>query len=199
MVEEKCLDFWHGVVFSDETMMELSQKRRVYVRRPPKSASNPRYAEKNSFVPQKKLMIWGCIRSNGERLLVPIKNKVNSDVYISFLKENVMDFLYLHEVFQQDNAPTHSALKTKEFFGDNGFLILENWLQQSPDINIIENVWHILKKNVARRFPKNLDELWKFSEEEFYKIPDEYIKNLFDSISKRLNLVVKNKGYPNNY
>ena len=60
-------------------------------------------------------MVWGCIRSNGDRLLIPIKSKVDSDVYIKQLKDNVVDFLYMHEPFQQDIAPAHMSLKTRNF------------------------------------------------------------------------------------
>ncbi len=144
-------------------------------------------------------MFWGCIRSTGERLLVPIKNKVDAEIYISMLKEYVVDFLYMHEPFQQDNAPAYTALKTKNFFWENGFTILENWPAQSPDINIIENLWSILKKNVRKRHPETLVELETFAKEEFYKIPDDYIKKLYTSIPQRLQAVIKNFGYPTKY
>ena len=85
-------------------------------------------------------MFWGCIHSPGERLLVSIKDKVDTEIYIPMLKENVVNFLCMHEPFQHDNAPADSASKTKHFFGENEFKILQNWPAQSPDINIIQNL-----------------------------------------------------------
>ena len=107
---------WWNVVFSDETMIELQPTRRILVRRPPNLGFHPLFTPKFKKVPAKKLMIWGCVRSNGERLIFPIKNKVNADVYIDCLENKVLPFLNLHEVFQQDNAPAHTAEKTMVFF-----------------------------------------------------------------------------------
>ena len=39
--------------------------------------------------------------------------------------------------FEQDIAPAHSALHTKEWFFDNVIAVLD-WPAKSPDINIIE-------------------------------------------------------------
>ena len=40
----------------------------------------------------KMLMHWGCIRSNGEKIIVPIKNKVDASCYIQFLKNHALNF-----------------------------------------------------------------------------------------------------------
>ena len=44
-------------------------------------------------------------------------------------------------------------------------------------ITILENLLSILKKHVHRRQPKNQEELWEFAEEEFLKIPLDYLQN----------------------
>ena len=93
--------FWK-TVFSDEAMLELNSKEKDLVRRPRKTHLNTRFSRKTIF-PRKKSMVWGCIRSNGDGLLIPVKNKVDSDEYIKILKDHI-DFLYMHEPFQQDNA-----------------------------------------------------------------------------------------------
>ncbi len=52
-------------------------------------------------------------------------------------------------VFQHDNDPKRTAKATKE------------WLKkkQSPDLNPIENLWRELKVRVAKRQPRNLNDL----------------------------------------
>ena len=102
--------------------------------------------------------------------------------------------MFLCEKLQQDNAPAHNSILSKTWFSENGLEILENWPPNSPDINIIENVWSLLKKRVFQRHPKNIEELWAFCQEEFEGIPLEYIQNLYNSIPDRLNKIVQCNG-----
>ena len=56
-------------------------------------------------------------------------------------------------VFQQDNASVHTA-STINFFLEN------EWVTYSPDLNIIENLWAIVKRRLAEQtvLCENLDE-----------------------------------------
>ncbi|PKY58010.1 hypothetical protein RhiirA4_549895 [Rhizophagus irregularis] len=47
-----------------------------------------------------------------------------------------------------------------------------DWLSNSPDLNSIENLWSIVKCNVEKCMPQNIDELKQFMAEEWNKIPD---------------------------
>ena len=61
---------------------------------------------------------------------MPLKNKVDSDEKTKILKDLVIDFLYMHESLQQDNAPAHTSMKTKKIW-EIGFTLLDNWPVQS--------------------------------------------------------------------
>lgn len=50
-------------------------------------------------------------------------------------------------VFQQYNTQIHKACITKHWFNSQQVKVL-NWLSGSPDLNIIENVWHVMTRNV---------------------------------------------------
>jgi hypothetical protein len=51
------------------------------------------------------------------------------------------------------------------------------WPVNSPHLNSIENVWHILKYCIDRRFPKTLDQLRQYLIEEWDSLdPQDYLK-----------------------
>ena len=76
--------------------------------------STPRKLQKKGG---KKLMVWGAIKSSGEKVLVKFEGNVNSEKYIAVLKDHLLPFMDLGELFQQDNAPPHTAQKTQFFCG----------------------------------------------------------------------------------
>ncbi len=94
-------------------------------------------------------------------------------------------------VFQHDNDSKHMAKATKEW--------LLEWPSQSPDLNPIENLWRELKVWVAKRQPRNLNDLERICKEEWDKIPPEMCANLVANYKKHLTSVIANKGFATNY
>ena len=99
--------------------------------------------------------------------------------------------MFLGEKLQQGNAPAHILIISKTWFSENGFEFLENWPPISPDINIIQNVWSLLKKRVFQRHLKNNVEFWAFCQGEVWRTPLEYIQNFYSSIPDRINKIVQ--------
>ncbi len=54
-------------------------------------------------------------------------------------------------IFQQDLAPAHTAKGTKSWFNDYGVTVLD-WPANSPDLNPIENLSGIVKRNQSINF-----------------------------------------------
>ena len=137
---------------------------------------------------------WGFIKESGERKLIKVENRVNSSVYTNILASHFLPLIYLGEVLQQDNAPAHKSADTSTWFLENSVDVLENWPPNSPDLNIIENMWSILEGRVAKRHPKTLEDLETFVLEECYASPGEHVQKLFMSIKKRLIPTKINRG-----
>ncbi|MGH0187059.1 UNVERIFIED_CONTAM: hypothetical protein FKN15_039015 [Acipenser sinensis] len=91
--------------------------------------------------------------------------------------------------FQHNNDPKHTSKSTSEWLNKNKIKVLE-WTSQSPDINLIENLWCELKKAVHKRSPWNLNELEQFCIEEWLKITKESCQKLIDKYHQEHLLIV---------
>ena len=116
-------------------------------------------------------MLRGFIAHDDRKCLQKVCGTINSIKYLQILQESLLPEMFLGEKLQRDKAPAQNSILPKTWFTGNGLEILENWPPNSPDINIIENVWSLLKKRVFQRHPKNIEELWAFRQEEFERIP----------------------------
>ena len=63
------------------------------------------------------------------------------------------------------------------------------WPSQSPDLNLIENLWVELKRSVKKHTTKNVKDLERICREEWCKIPPNVFLNLVKNYRKRLNVV----------
>lgn len=143
-------------------------------------------------------MLWGCVASTGTGNLVKVEGHMNSSQYQQILDKNVQESvtkLKLRRgwIFQQDNDPKHCSKSTKEFMQKHKYNLLE-WPSQSPDLNIIENVWIDLKQAVYARKPRNLTELEAFCMEEWAKVPPARLQGLVSGYRRRLQAVLAAKG-----
>jgi len=75
------------------------------------------------------------------------------------------------------------------------------WPAQSPDLNPIEHLWDVLERQVRARnpHPKNKDELALALTEEWLNIDQTILENLVDSMPRRVDAVIKSRGYPTKY
>ena len=94
---------------------------------------------------------------------------------------------------QQDNDPKHTSRVAKQFIAENSINTID-WPSNSPDLNPIENIWTIIKNNVEKRMPQNINELTKFLAEEWNAIPQSTINNLVMSMKTRCELILEKNG-----
>ena len=87
---------------------------------------------------------------------------------------------------------------TQGFFKKNTIKQLK-WVANSPDFNIIENVWSILDNKLLKLSINNLGDLKKGIEKAGSEISTDTIEKLFQSMPKRARQVMNFKGFPCNY
>ena len=90
-------------------------------------------------------------------------------------------------VFPMNNNPNHTFKVVAKWLKDNKVKVLE-WPSQSPDLNLIENMWAELKKNVRARRPTNLTQVIQLCQEDWAKIHP-YCGRLVEGYLKRLTHV----------
>ncbi|KAJ4449805.1 hypothetical protein ANN_01211 [Periplaneta americana] len=153
--------------------------------------------EKKNLRPKVKyggggILVWGCISSVGVGTLAFIEGNMDHQCYINILKGHAVpsaENLGITDnfIFMQDNDPKHTAHNTRLWFLYN----IPSYLQtspQSPDINLALRTRHITSK----------ESLKAAIIEEWNSIPESITSNLVNSMVRRLEAIVKCKGYPTN-
>ena len=75
------------------------------------------------------------------------------------------------------------------------------WPAQSPDINPIEHLWAIIKRqlNEYEQSPNGMLQLWERIQNIWDNIDEDICMNLIESMSRRIEAVLKAKGKWTNY
>ena len=99
-------------------------------------------------------MFWGCITSRGVEALIPVLGTIDSVIYIDIflnylLPSQTWYFGYHTEIFQQDNASCHALRVVMEYLDKNNIFTLY-WPAQSPDLNIIGNIWYLITRKLSK-------------------------------------------------
>ena len=213
---------WRKVAWSDECAVQKdSDPRQMHVFRRQNKAET--YAIKN-IQPKSRggdisQMIWGCFVGNKLGPIAFIRGTVNQDVYINVLSEMFIPFIdtlaadgLTNVVFQQDNARPHTSKKTKQFLDaamrNHGFSVM-CWPANSPDMNLIEQLWAHLKLELHRRYPdtrhlqgsperirtvlrERLMEIW-------WAIGEDVLNSLIDSMPRRVRALIAAGGWYTEY
>ena len=146
-------------------------------------------------------MVWGCMTNHGVGDASWISGTIKSDDYIDILNEYVIASRDWYDmdpetfIFQQDNAGTHTARIMREYFEGNNIIVLD-WPANSPDLNPIVHLWSYLKRELGLypEAPESMEELWERVQDVWTKIPIRYIQKLYESMPRRMEEVVHNRG-----
>jgi len=158
-----------------------------------------KYSYKTVKYRGKSCFVCKAIRADGNRILIQYPPRLDLTAYMQVLSKGLPEVYESHMTFMQDGARCHRSFSTLEFLNNKKVCLLSNWPAQSPDLNIIENMWAELKKRLIKYHPIQMENLWEVIEKEWYSIPNDYVIELYKSLPKRINHVIKNKGLHSKY
>jgi len=164
-----------------------------------------------------KVKVWGAMRYGrlSELVVLPEKNgqgKLNALEYtkiimdgemLDFWMEGMEDCGYL--MMMEDGAPYHRGAATvrRKQLEQMGWVGWGpgSWPSNSPDLNPIENLWHVLRSNIRKRKrqPRNKEELISALREEWKKLDMNIVNGLVDSMPRRMQAVIEARGGPTHY
>ncbi len=197
---------WAMLVFSDESRFNLSYNDgRVRVWRTHGERFLPECLSQIQKNTTQSVMVWGCIGRHGVGELVVLTENVTAAAYIRTLEANLLNSvenIFGHRehrfIFQHDNAPAHTARATQAWLEANNIQTIQ-WPAQSPDLNVIENLWDNVGRVVTRERPATRVELINVLHRAWNSIRPDTVARLFDSLPRRVRAVVRSRGYPTRY
>src|SRR6266568_3076492 len=193
---------WKRVIWSDETKINrLGSDGRKWAWKRSGENLSERLVEETLKYGGGSVMIWGCMTWEGVGYATKIDGKMDGDLYISILDNELqatMDFYDVtadNIILQQDNDPKHTCKKAKKWFQDNGMQVL-TWPAQSPDFNPIEHLWSHLKRKLGEyeEPPRGINELWERIQVVWDIIPAVECQKLIESMPRRVEAVLRAKG-----
>ena len=128
----------------------------------------------------------GCLNSP---IYIDVLEKYLPTIFQKFSLEQSHKILY-----QQDNAGQHVSYMTQEYLKKKG-IIQVKWPANSPDINIIENIWSIVDNKLLKLNIQNTDEIKTALQTVWIDISNDIIEKLFGSLTGRLRQVINGRGF----
>lgn len=192
------------VVFSDEHWVTTNDHttRTMWV---PKAKNGkrsvlpiPRVRKSRFNIPS--VMIWAAIGVGFKSSLVFLPRKtdeegktigLNAQRYIRLCLSKIFNGsnkIPDGRIFMQDGARCHSSKHTMAYLAGKRQRVFDDWPPYSPDLNPIENLWHLLDAQIAERAPRTLPELRAATLAAWDAIPQTHIDNYVLSFNKRLRL-----------
>jgi transposase len=185
---------WSKVIFSDESTFRLNQslfkvwqfpgRRKIF-----RSVKHPL-----------KINVWGCFSASGFGKLVYFQQNLNAEFMVTVYKRGLLpsvEHLFGDDsegwVLQEDNDPKHRSKLVSRWKEENDIEVLP-WPSMSPDQNPIENVWRLMKINIAKKKIRTLTGLKVQLATEWNRLPDDLAANLVRSMKNRVEELIEAEG-----
>ncbi|CAJ0569513.1 unnamed protein product, partial [Mesorhabditis spiculigera] len=150
------------------------------------------------------VMCWAAIRSDETVGLEFTTSRMDSAEYQGVLQRQLLPYIRNKHIpgliFQHDNASIHASHSTKNWLMRHNIDVLE-WPPCSPDINVMENVWGSLVRDVYGNSKKyaSVKDLKTAIKAAWSRLDPQKLSNLVASVPNRLFELTKNQGGPTHY
>ncbi len=203
----KSPEYWDQVLWSDESKFNIfGSDGRIMVWRRPGEALKTECLRATVKHGGGSVMVWGCMAANGVGNIEFINGIMVKEIYEGILDRNLLssarklgfNVAKRKFTFQQDNDPKHTAGLINQFFTKKRIKKLD-WPPYSPDLNPIEHLWSEIERKIRTYYIKNKEDLKKAISDAWLHIEPEKLRKLVQSMPRRLEQVIKNKGGPTSY
>jgi hypothetical protein len=161
--------------------------------------------------------VWGAITYYGTVDLVFIERPIVQGQKKKFTAKDYQDKILAVKIpeisnlmeengvtdwwFQQDGDSKHTVKVTQTWLKDHvpHFTTKTQWPANSPDLNLIENLWAHMNRKVHARRARTLEGLKKVIKDEWKKVSVETIRKLYDSYPNRLQQIIERNGDMSDY
>jgi transposase len=204
----KFLNFndWDRTISSDESTFVTGNPHSKIVWR----AYGTRFEENNiQFIKnsgRSSVAVWGCMNINGLGPIHRINGNFNQHKYLDLME--ILILPYINELYGnsyhyiQDRSPIHTTNMCREWFeqnlGQNNIYLPA----KSPDMNVIEHIWYLIKRKLSNRgIFRNSEELWVAIRDEWEELRNDnnLMQNLVNSMRNRMQLIIQQEGNHTRY
>ena len=143
-------------------------------------------------------MCWLGLKPNGASLLLRVPGTLDSVGYQTNVLTPALGFIR-GTIFQQDNATPHVSRATGAWLRRHRVRLLADWPPCSPDLNIVENAWSHLARQLIGKTYTTEDALWDAIRSAWASVPPSFVRSLYASVPKRLEAVSRARGGATRY
>lgn len=146
-------------------------------------------------------MVWSVVSSKGVGFLHVVNGTMKQGQYKEILETRLIPQLALWYpdgedfIFMHDSAPCHKAKSVTTFLEQKNIPVLQ-WPGNSPDMNPIENLWEVTKREMSKETITNREELISKLTTVWYESSDlkEILKSCITSMPSRIKALIAAKG-----
>ncbi|GBM10228.1 Transposable element Tc1 transposase [Araneus ventricosus] len=154
------MDEWKRVAWSDESRFLIHHvDGRVRVRRLPGEQLLPSCTAGHTQAGGSGIMLWGTFTWAALGPVVVVEQTMKASNYLNIIADQLLPYMAFvfptgNGISQQDNAQCHKARIVLEWFEEHTYEFhLMSWPPYSPDLNPMEQVWDVMKRQLRAQTP----------------------------------------------